>query len=72
MTDFIFEPIKHLLTWPVLAAIFALSAGWDCFSGEVQFGDYLQFDKDDTGPFIIIVGLKFVVAALILVAYYGS
>ena len=72
MIDDMAETFVEMLTWPMLAAIFALSAAWDICRGEVRFGDYLQFDHDDTGPFIILVGLKFVAAILILITYYSS
>jgi len=38
----------------------------------VSFGDYLHFDREDTGPFVIIVGFKFVIAFLILLVYFTS
>ena len=72
MISFIFEYFEEWLTGPVIATIIALSAAWNCYTGEVSFGDYLHFDSDDTGPFIIIVGLKFVLALLILVVCYGG
>ena len=72
MSDFIFASFEELLTGPVIAGIIALSAAWNCYTGEVRFGDYLHFDSDDTGPFIILVGLKFVLAFLIILVCYGS
>jgi len=72
MTDFFGEAFVKLLTWPNFAAYLVLSAAWNCYTGQVRFGDYLDFDKDDTGPFIILVGLKFVAALLILAVYFGG
>ena len=66
------DAISEMITWPVIATILTLSAAWNCYVGEVRFGDYLHFDSDDTGPFIILVGLKFVAAILILIVYFGT
>lgn len=59
--------------WPILAAGLALSAAWDCYSGSTRFGRYLEFDKDDNaGSFIILVGLKFVAALLVVITIFAG
>ena len=73
MPKLIAAAAPEVLSWPVLALLIAASAGWDCYTGTTKFGAYLTFDTEDSiGPFIIWVGLKFVLAILILAAYYGG
>ncbi len=52
--------------WPTLVLVLVATGAWDCYSGTTQWGRYLEYSKDDDpGPFIILVGLKFVAALLI-------
>lgn len=66
MIHALFAASRDWLSWPVIGAIFAISGAWDCYTGEVKVGRFFEFDKyDSVGPYVIIVGLKFVIAILI-------
>jgi hypothetical protein len=60
------------LGWPAIALIFAAVGAWECYTGTAHFGRYFEFDRDDsTSMFIIVVGLKFVAAILIVITMYS-